>query len=134
MLKSPYCGCLFLLHCLLPSISTNTVCTPQLWPSGCQRHVALILRILLPRMSSSSSSFTLSVYNDIARSTISLQICLFCAIFSCSFTCIVLKLPSLLFFTNVLNSTFSKSFSICLIHVNFCPPLVWFALALHAHP
>ena len=72
---------------------------------------------------SSSSSSTLSVYNDIARSTISLQICLFCAIFSCSFTCIVLKLPSLLFFTNVLNSAFSKSFPICLIHVNLCPPL-----------
>ena len=72
---------------------------------------------------SSSSSSTLSAYNDIARSTISLPICLFCAIFSCSFTWIVLKLPSLLFFTNVLNSTFSKSFPICLIHVNFCPPL-----------
>ena len=38
--------------------------------------------------SSSSSLFTLSVYNDIAQSTISLQICLFCAIFSCSFTSI----------------------------------------------
>ena len=39
------------------------------------------------------------------------------------FTCIVLKLPSLLFFTNVLNSTFSKSFPIYLIHANFCPPV-----------
>ena len=29
---------LSLLHCLLPNISTNAVCTTQLWPCGHQRH------------------------------------------------------------------------------------------------
>ena len=52
----------------------------------------------------------LSVYNDIAWSTISLRICLFCAIFSCSFICTVLKTQTFLFFTNVLNSTFEIFF------------------------
>ena len=48
--------------------------------------------------------------------------CLFCAIFSCSFTSKVFKLPSLLFII-LLNSNFSRSFSICLINVNICPSL-----------